>query len=112
MVSETTQVTELVMSCAVPLLGKIAFAVNVTELLCCGVVVEAVKVMDVGVPGVTVTVVVAALTVPEAALIVLVQTPATVLTGLTRPFPPIVAQEVVLEPQLTFPVRSLVEPSL
>lgn len=33
-VSDTIQVTESVMSCGVPLLGNVAFAVNVTVLLC------------------------------------------------------------------------------
>ena len=63
-------------------------------------------------PWLTVTVVVAVLTVPEAALIVVVQMPVTVLTGVTRPFEPIVAQDVELELQLTFPVKFCVEPSL
>ena len=111
-VSETLHITELVMSCGVPLLGKTAFAVNVTVPLCRGVVVEGVKLIEVGVPSVTVTVVVAPLTVPEAALMVVVHTPVTVLTGLTSPFELIVAQDVGLELQLTFPVRSFVEPSL
>jgi len=76
------------------------------------VVVDAVSVIDVGVPSLTVTVVVAAVTVPDAALMVVVQTPVTVLTGVTSPFWLTVAQEVVPELQLTFPVRFWVEPSL
>lgn len=70
------------------------------------------SVIEVGVPSLTVTVVVAALTVPAAALIVVVQTPVTVLTGVTSPFWLMVAQEVVPELQTTLPVRFWVEPSL
>lgn len=111
-VSETIQLTELVMSCGVLLPGNIALAENVTVVLLCGVVVEGVNVIDVGVPSVTVTVVVAALIVPEAALMVVVHTPVTVLIGLTRPFASIVAQDVVSELQWTLPVKSWVDPSL
>jgi len=75
-------------------------------------VVEAVSVIEVGVPALTVTVVVGVLTVPEAALIVVVQMPVMVFTGVTRPVELIVAQAVVLELQLTFPVKFCVEPSL
>ena len=73
---------------------------------------DAVRLIDRGVPSVTVTVVVAALTVPEAALIVVSQIPETDFTGLTNPLELIAAHEVVLELQFTLPVRSLVEPSL
>jgi len=59
-----------------------------------------------------VSVVVAAVAVPDAARIVGVQTPVTVLTGLSKPFELIVAQAVALELQFTFPVRSFVDPSL
>jgi hypothetical protein len=93
-------------------LGKVAIARKVTVLFACGVVVEAVKVIEVGVPSVMVTVVVAAVTVPDAALIVVVQMPVTALTGVTSPLALIVAHEVALELQFTFPVRSWVDPSL
>jgi hypothetical protein len=76
------------------------------------VVVEAVSVIEVGVPWLTVTVVVALLAVPEAALIVAVQMPLTVFTGLTSPLELIVAQAGALELQVTFPVKFSVEPSL
>ena len=105
-VSEIIHVTDVVMSCGVPLLGKVAFARNVTVPLCCGVVVEAVNAIETGVPSVTVTVVVAPLTVPEAALMVVVQIPVTVLTGVTNPDGLTVAQDVVSELQFTFPVKS------
>ena len=111
-VSELTQVTELVMSCGVLLLGNVAKALKVTLLLAVGVVVDADNVICVGVPPLTVTMVVAGLAVPKAALIVVVQMPTTLDTGLTRPLPVMVAQLVVDELQETFPVRSLVEPSL
>ena len=111
--SELIQATEEVMSCCVPLPGKIALAVKVTVVSCAGVVLGLTEsVIEVGVPSVTVTVVVAALTVPEAALIVVVQTPLTVLAGVTSPLELIVAQEVVSELQFTFPVRSFCVPSL
>lgn len=71
-----------------------------------------VSVMELGVPSVTVTVVVAALTVPNEALIVLVQTPEILAAGLTRPAELMVAQDVLLELHDTLPVRSLVDPSL
>jgi hypothetical protein len=76
------------------------------------VFVEPVSIILVGVPPVTVTVVVAVLTVPEAALIVVLQTPVMVFTGVTNPPELIVAQDGALEFQLTFPVRFCVEPSL
>jgi hypothetical protein len=111
--SELFQVTEEVMSCCVLLPGKIACAVKVTVVSWAGVVLgETERVMEVGVPSVTVIVVVAALTVPEAALMVVVQTPLTVLAGVTSPLELMVAHDVELELQFTFPVRSLVEPSL
>jgi len=53
-----------------------------------------------------------AVTVPEAAPMVVVQIPVTLLAGLTRPDVLTVAQEVLLELQLTLPVRSFVDPSL
>jgi hypothetical protein len=68
--------------------------------------------MEVGIPSETVTVVVAALMVPWEALIVVVQTPATVLAGETSPLALTVAHVGSLELQITFPVRSWVEPSL
>ena len=111
-VSEFIQVTDVVMSVWVLLFGKVASALNVTVLFFAGVVVEAVRVIDVGVPEVTVTVVVAGVTVPKAALTVVLQTPDTVAAGLTKPELLIVAQLVVLELQTTLPVRSLVDPSL
>jgi hypothetical protein len=63
-VSELIQVTELVMFCGVLLPGNVPTALKVTELLGEGVVVDAVKVICVGVPPLTVTVVVAGLAVP------------------------------------------------
>ena len=74
--------------------------------------VEAVRVIEVGVPWLTVTVVVALLAVPEAALIVAVQMPLTLFTGVTSPLELIVAQAGALELQVTFPVKFSVEPSL
>lgn len=111
-VSEFVQVTDVVMSCGVPLLGNCAIAVNVTGLLAAGVVVEAVRVIDVGVPSATVIVVVAGVTVPKLALTLVVQIPVTVLTGVSRPEALIVAHPGVAEFHTTFPVKSLVEPSL
>lgn len=111
-VSELVQVTEVVMSCCVLLLGNVARAVNVTLEFAVGVSVDACRLMEVGVPSLTVTVVVAGVAVPKAAEIVVVQTPATVLAGVTKPVLLMVAQLVVPELQPTFPVRSLVEPSL
>jgi len=100
------------MSCWVLLPGNSAFAVKVTAVPAAGLVFETERVMEVGMPSVTVTVVVAAVTAPEAALIVVVQIPVTVLTGVTSPDGLIVAQVGVSEAQLTLPVRSLVDPSL
>jgi len=111
-VSELIQVTDAVMSWGVLLPGKVASALNVTVLLGAGVVVEAERVICVGVPPLTVTVVVAGLTVPKDALIVVLQIPTTLETGLTRPLAPMVAQLVVDELHDTFPERSLVDPSL
>ena len=111
-VSEFIQVTELVMSCCVLLFGKVASALNVTELLGAGVVVEAVRVIDVGVPALTDTVVVAGVMVPKAALTVVLHTPDTVAAGVSRPVLLIVAQVGVPELQMTLLVRSFVEPSL
>lgn len=112
-VSELIHVTEVVMSCWVLVPGNVASALKVTVVLWVGVVDDADKIIDVGVPSVTVTVVVAAVTVPEAALMVAVQIPVTLLTGVTSPEGLMPAQDVALsELQLTFPVRSLVEPSL
>ena len=48
--------------------GNVAIAVNVTELAAVGLVVDAVRVIDVGVPAVTVTVVVAGVAVLKEAL--------------------------------------------
>jgi len=111
-VSELIHVTEVVMSCGVLLFGKVAIAVKVTVLLLRGGFGVNVNKIDSGVPSLTVTVVVAAVTVPEAALMVVVQIPVMLLTGLTKPLELIVAQDVVPELQETFPVRSLVDPSL
>jgi hypothetical protein len=71
-----------------------------------------VSLIELGVPSLTVTVVVAALTVPIAALIVVWQAPVTLLAGVTKPVELIVAQLVSLEVQSTLPVKSFVEPSL
>ena len=110
-VSELIQVTDEVMSCAVLLPGKVALAVNVTASLGAGLVVEAVSVMAVGVPGVTVTVVDEALTVPKLAPTVVVQMLTTDAEGVTNPFALIVAHEESDEVQVTLPVKSLVLPS-
>ena len=85
---------------------------NVTGEFAAGVVVEATSVIDVGLPCDTVMVVVAGLTVPKLALICVVHTPVTVLTGVTSPDLLIVAQPGVAEFQKTWPVRSFVVPSL
>jgi len=111
-VSVLIQVTEVVMSCCVLLPANVASALNVTVPFTEGVVVDAVSTICVGAPSLTVTVVVAAATVPSAAEMVVVQIPVTVATGLTRPLPLMVAQDGVPELHSTFPVKSLVEPSL
>lgn len=111
-VSELIHVTEVVMSDGVLLFGNVAIALKVTVVLWGGFVGDAVNMIEVGVPSVTVTVVVAGVTVPEAALIEVVHIPVTVLTGVTSPLELTLAQDVVPELQLAFPVRSLVEPSL
>ena len=111
-VSLLFQVTEEVMSCCVLFPGNVAKALKVSVVLRCGVVLDAVKVICVGVPPLTVTVVVAALTVPKEALMVVLQTPVTFEAGLTRPPALMVAKLVVDELHKTFPVRSLVVPSL
>src|ERR1700746_2199539 len=100
------------MSCGVLLFGKVAIAVKVTVLLFRGGFGVNVNKIESGVPSLTVTVVVAAVTVPEAALMVVVQMPVMLLTGLTKPLELIVAQDVVPELHETFPVRSLADPSL
>ena len=114
-VLETTQVTEVVMSCCVLLFGKVAIALNVTWLLTAGVRVDAVRSIDVGLPAVTVRGVVAGVIVPNAALIVAEHVPATDALGVMSPVWLMVPQ--VWPPELvrlhaTFPVRSLVDPSL
>lgn len=112
-VSEFIQVTDDVMSCGPLTPGNVAIAVNVTVPPTFGPVVEAVRVIVVGVPWVTVTVVVAAATVPELALIVVEQTPPeTLAAGVTKPDLLMVAQVVVLELHKTFPVKSCCDPSL
>jgi hypothetical protein len=110
-----TQVTEVVMSCCVLLFGKVAIALNVTWLLTAGVRVDAVRFIDVGLPAVTVRGVVAGVIVPNAALIVAEHVPATDALGVMSPVWLMVPQ--VWPPELvrlhaTFPVRSLVDPSL
>jgi hypothetical protein len=77
-----------------------------------GFKISTVRFMDVGVPSLTVTIVVAGAMVPKEALMVVVQTPLTLAAGVTNPDPLIFAQLVVDELHNTFPVRSLVEPSL
>ena len=67
-VLELFQVTEVVMSCWPLVPGNVAIALNVTELAGDGFVGVAVRVIDVGVPAVTVTVVVAGLAVLKEAL--------------------------------------------
>ena len=85
------------MSWGVLLLGNRAVAVNVTDEFAVGVLVEAIRVIEVGLPCATVMVVVAGLTVPKLALICVVHTPATVLAGVTSPDLLIVAQLGVAE---------------
>lgn len=109
---ELFQVTDVVIFCCVPLLGKVAMAKNVTVLFTGGNRGFAVKRILVGVPSVTVTVVLAGVAVLKEALICVVQTPATVLSGVTMPLLLMEAQVGVVEPQRTFPVKSRVEPSL
>jgi len=111
-VSELIQVTDDVMSCWPLVPGKTARALNVTFEAGVGVVVETLRVMEVGVPWLTVTVVVAAATVPEAALIVVVQTPVTVLAGVTKPAELMLAHAGVPELHSTLPVRFCCDPSL
>jgi len=111
-VLELTQVTEEVISCCVLLPGKVATALKVIVVLAGGVAVDAVSMICVGVPALTVTIVVAALTVPEEALMVVLQTPETFETGETRPLALTVAQLVVDELHRAWPVRFLVVPSL
>ena len=111
-VSLLVQVTEAVMSCCALLPGKVAKALNVKAVLRAGVVVDALNVIWVGVPPLTVTLVVAGLTVPNEALIVVLHTPLTFETGLTRPLPLTEAQLVVEELHSALPVRSFVVPSL
>src|SRR5579864_7406416 len=111
-VLEMTQVTEVVMSCGVLLLGNAAFAENVTWLLTAGFAVSSI---EVGAPSVTVSCVVAGGIVPEAALMVAEHVPATDALGVMSPVWLMVPQ--VWPPELvrlhaTFPVRSWVDPSL
>ena len=101
------------MSCGVLLFGNIAVAVKCTREPGAGLLLSTVRLIDVGLPSDTVTVVVAGVTVPILAVIFALHTPVTVLTGLTRPPLLILAQVVdVSELQSTLPVRSLVDPSL
>ena len=72
---------------------------------------EAASVIAVGVPGVTVTVVDEALTVPKLAPTVVVQMLTTDAEGVTNPFALMVAHEESDEVQVARPVRSLVLPS-
>ena len=111
-VLEFDQVTEVVMSVCELLPGNVARALNVTVLFTVGLVGVAVNIICVGVPSVTVTVVVAGVAVSKAALICDVQTPVTVLTGVINPLVLMVAQAGVAELQITFDVRLLVDPSL
>ena len=94
------------------LLGKVALAVNVIAVPAFGARLDTVRLIEVGVPSVTVIVLVAALAVLNEALIVVVQTPETLAAGLTRPPGLMVAQDGLLELHETLPVRSLVDPSL
>lgn len=110
-VSELIQVTEVVTSCGVLTPGKVASAVNVTMSLGPGLGLSTCNIIDVGVPGVTVTLTEEALTVPKLAPMVVVQMLATDSEGLTRPLALIVAQSASDEVQVTRPVRSLVLPS-
>jgi hypothetical protein len=89
-----------------------ALAVKVVDWPGCGLEFVTVRLIELGVPSLTVTLVVAALTVPIAALMVVVQTPETPFAGITKPVEPIVAQLLSLELHSTLPVRSLVLPSL
>jgi len=111
-VSEFIQVTEVVMSCGVELPGNIAFAVNVTVEAGAGVVGEAVSVIDVGVPGVTVAVVEGEVMVPKLAVISVVQMLETTCGAVMTPAALIGAQAGADEFQSARPVRSLVDPSL
>jgi len=113
-VLEFIQVTDDVMSCGPLTLGNVASAVNVTELPTAGLIVgTTVRLIVVGVPSETVTVVVAAATVPELALIVVSQTPPeTLAAGVTKPDLLMVAQVVVPELHKTFAVKSCCDPSL
>src|SRR5215469_17835997 len=95
-----------------PLPGNRAWAVNVTCEPTGGLLLLTVRVMEVGVPWVTVTEDADAFTVPSAAPMLVVQRPATLVAGVTRPLVLIVAQLVSLELHSTFPVRSCVDPSL
>lgn len=112
MVSELIQVTELVMSCGLLVPGIMPKALNVSVLLSAGVVVDGVNVICAGVPPLTISEVVAGLTVPKEALMFVVQIPITPDTGLTKPLLLMVAQLVVDQLHETFPVRSFVVPTL
>jgi hypothetical protein len=111
-VSEFIHVTEVVMSCGVPFPGKIAFARNVTEELAVGLVGDAVSVIDVGVPGVTVAAVEGEAIVPKLAVMFVVQILETTCGAVITPAALIVAQAGTDEFQSALPVRSLVDPSL
>lgn len=111
-VSLLIQVTEVVMSCCVLLLGKVAKALKVTDDAGAGLVGDAVSVISVGTPSLTVVVAVAGVALPKAALICVVQTPVTVVRGVIKPVLLMVAQVGVAELQIAFPVRFLVDPSL
>lgn len=110
--SESIQVTDEVMSCGLALLGNVALAVNVIEVPGFGARLDTVRLIEVGVPSVTVMVAVAAVAVLNEAVIVVVQTPEILAAGLTRPAELMVAQDVLLELHDTLPVRSFVDPSL
>lgn len=115
--SELFQVHESVMSGGVPIVGNIAVAAKVTLVLTATLTPLwfpfTVRVIEEGVPSLTVIVAVDELTVPCAAVIVVVHTPpGTVLGGETRPAELMVAHVVSLELHDTFPVKSCVEPSL
>ena len=92
--------------------GKRALAVKVIDVPGAGLGFETVRVIEVGVPSVTLRVAPDAVIVPSAALIVAWQIPATLLTGETSPDELTVAHVVSLELQSTLPVRSCVDPSL
>jgi len=100
------------MPCGVELPGNIAFAVNVTVEAGAGVVGEAVSVIDVGVPGVTVAVVEGEVMVPKLAVISVVQMLETTCGAVMTPAALIGAQAGADEFQSARPVRSLVDPSL